>query len=116
MSEPRTDQEPCAPLRLDFDRLAADVTGSNPAKSARITGRARLRIVEHAIGHLREETGLDDRQIAKVMLTASVVLSDMVAHIANLTTIGCANWLALCGERLWREDGASTPSVQEHAR
>ncbi|MBS2962613.1 hypothetical protein KGA66_06110 [Actinocrinis puniceicyclus] len=89
----------CRPLHLDFDRLAAFIS-EGADKLGPIP--AHLRTVEHAITHLRDETGLSDKQLARVLLTAHYVLTGIVRDIGpKWTTVACANWLGLCGQRLW---------------
>jgi ADP-ribose pyrophosphatase YjhB (NUDIX family) len=70
-------------------------------------------IVDHAVRHLREESGLDDDQIAKVLLTASFVLTDMITSGLTWNAVATANWLGLCGEKLWREAGAQQATPDE---
>lgn len=108
---PHTETENCEPLRIDFDKFAEAVFTGKRAKVER-EGDRRLLTVEHAIGHLREETGLDDRQIAKVLFTTGAVLADMLRASQKWNAVGCANWLALCGEQLWRESAPPQASAE----
>lgn len=96
----------CRPLWLDFDKLAALVA---EGEHKRGPFQAGLRTVEHAILHLREESELTDREIARVLLTANFVLSEIVHEMGpKWNAIACVNWLALCGQRLWQADERPT--------
>jgi hypothetical protein len=93
------DAGPCKPLNLDFANLAAYVTRGEAERGPFPGG---LRSVEHALGHLREETGLTDRQIAAALFTADVLLTEIILKVgAKWNGIATCNWLALCAERLW---------------
>lgn len=95
--------ESCKPLGLDFDGLAAVVTTKHAERGTPKT----LRSVEHTLGHLREETGLGDRQIARVLLTVSYLLGELASTAGtNWSGIATTNWLSTCGARLWNEGGA----------
>lgn len=91
----------CKPMNLDFDRIAAIVT----EERLRRGGPNTLRTVEHGISHLREETGLGDRQIARVLMTAACLLGDLVQRGGpKWNGIVTTNWLSSCAARLWDED------------
>lgn len=91
----------CKPMNLDFDRIAAIVTGERLSHG----GPRTLRTVEHGISHLREETGLGDRQIARVLMTAACLLGDLVQRGGpKWDGIVTTNWLSSCAARLWDED------------
>lgn len=95
--------ETCAPFRIDFDRLAGQVAENETVKERTANGR-KLASVEHTIHHLREETHLEDRQIAKVLLTTSVLFMDLMKIDRQWNPIFFANLLALCGQQLWHDD------------
>lgn len=112
MTEPTTESaepEQCGPLDLDFDAFAKAIVASRDGNS-QLAQRPRVVIVDHTVRHLREESGLDDAQIAKVLLTASFVLTDMITSGLTWNAIATANWLGLCGERLWREACEQLPA------
>jgi hypothetical protein len=105
ISDKPADDE-CGILNLDFDKLVALISeGADKLGPA----PGNLRTVEHAVTHLREETGLSDKQIARVMLTANYVLTGIVREIGpKWTSVACANWLGLCGQRLWEAEDRPT--------
>lgn len=91
----------CKPMDLDFARIAAIVTEERLNRG----GPRTLRTVEHGIAHLREETGLGDRQIARVLMTAACLLGDLVERGGpKWDGIVTTNWLSSAGARLWDED------------
>ena len=111
-TDPHDTDGGCEPLRLDFDKLSALIAVGEDKRPF----PARLRTVEHALGHLREETGLDDQQIGRVLLTLNVLLSEIVTELGpKWNGVACANWLALCGRRLW-EEGQRVPVLTRLAQ
>lgn len=96
----------CRPLWLDFEKLAALVAEGEDKRGPLPAG---MRAVEHAVIHLREECELTDREIARVLLTASVLLGELERDLGpKWNAIACVNWLALSGQRLWEADERPT--------
>lgn len=103
----RSDEDqPCKPLHLDFERIAATVTAKHAERGTPRT----LRTVEHAIGHLREETGLGDKQIARVLIAAACLLGELVTEAGpRWNGIVTTNWLSTTGAHLWNHDEQPNP-------
>lgn len=95
----------CRPLWLDFEKLAALLSDGADQRGV----PPRLRTVEHAVTHLREETELTDREIARVLLTMSILLGELVRDLGpKWDATATANWLGLCGRQLWEADERPT--------
>ena len=95
----------CRPLWLDFARLAALVAYGRDQRRL----PAQPRTANHLIMHLREECELDDRQIARVLLTTSVIFAQIFEQAGpQWDANACANLLAISGQQLWDADNRLT--------
>jgi hypothetical protein len=98
------------PFDLDFDLLARDICEYHEAhKMPRLISD----MVDAATRHLRDEVPeLDERDIAKALMTASVLILRIVDNNPAMNGRVAGNFIASVGQRLWHNAGGSSESAE----
>ncbi|MGH6657591.1 MAG: hypothetical protein ACRDVE_20590 [Actinocrinis sp.] len=105
----------CEPFHFDFEKLVAEVDTGIVERA--LSHKVRD-LVEHFGRHLREENpDLTDREIARVLVSASALVAVLAMRSRTWTANGVLNLISATGAHLWHQadQPPAEPADEQHA-